>query len=277
MSRDSSHVIIVMFMFIIVHVMVHVLMVSFYDTFMSLYDTFMSLLCHFSHVPYDHNILHSPYSPILPCFFSFFIVFSIIDSYAPGFSASVVGRDILSPLDLERTFGLTGGVRLLLFIVCYTNHMQSANISTIISYLQCAIISCISTYVSTIYNHIIHIYYLQPYLPSYLHSYLQLYLPSYLLFYLLYSTTHTNIYAICKLTLEHLSRQHGRQSAPRPPPTQHPRWSRDTHKRPCPMWQWVSPRGGCHGGGGKECGKGGHRRGVVIGHVIMWSCDHVVM
>jgi len=36
-------------------------------------------------------------------------VFSIIDEYAPGFSSSVVGRDILSPLDLERTFGLTGG------------------------------------------------------------------------------------------------------------------------------------------------------------------------
>ena len=36
-------------------------------------------------------------------------VFSIIDEYAPGFSSSVIGRDVLSPLDLERTFGLTGG------------------------------------------------------------------------------------------------------------------------------------------------------------------------
>lgn len=36
-------------------------------------------------------------------------MFSIIDRYAPNFSASVIGRDVLSPLDLERIFGLTGG------------------------------------------------------------------------------------------------------------------------------------------------------------------------
>ena len=36
-------------------------------------------------------------------------VFDIIEDYAPGFKASVVGRDILSPPDLERIFGLTGG------------------------------------------------------------------------------------------------------------------------------------------------------------------------
>lgn len=36
-------------------------------------------------------------------------VFSIVDEYAPGFSKSVVGRDILSPYDLEQIFGLTGG------------------------------------------------------------------------------------------------------------------------------------------------------------------------
>jgi phytoene dehydrogenase-like protein len=35
-------------------------------------------------------------------------VFSVIDEYAPGFSKLVVGRDILTPLDLERIFGLTG-------------------------------------------------------------------------------------------------------------------------------------------------------------------------
>jgi phytoene dehydrogenase-like protein len=32
-----------------------------------------------------------------------------IDRYAPGFAASVVGRMALSPLDLERRFGLAGG------------------------------------------------------------------------------------------------------------------------------------------------------------------------
>ena len=32
-----------------------------------------------------------------------------VDRYAPGFKASVVGRQVLSPLDLERIFGLTGG------------------------------------------------------------------------------------------------------------------------------------------------------------------------
>ena len=37
-------------------------------------------------------------------------VFALIDSYAPGFSDSIVGvPDILTPPDLERTFGLTGG------------------------------------------------------------------------------------------------------------------------------------------------------------------------
>jgi phytoene dehydrogenase-like protein len=32
-----------------------------------------------------------------------------VDRYAPGFKESVLGRQILSPLDLERTFGLIGG------------------------------------------------------------------------------------------------------------------------------------------------------------------------
>lgn len=36
-------------------------------------------------------------------------VFSVIDEYAPGFSSSVIGRDILTPPDLERVFGLPGG------------------------------------------------------------------------------------------------------------------------------------------------------------------------
>ncbi|XP_033756901.1 pyridine nucleotide-disulfide oxidoreductase domain-containing protein 2-like [Pecten maximus] len=36
-------------------------------------------------------------------------VFDDIERYAPGFKASVVGRDILTPPDLEKTFNLTGG------------------------------------------------------------------------------------------------------------------------------------------------------------------------
>src|SRR5262249_56592420 len=32
-----------------------------------------------------------------------------IERYAPGFTASIVARDIITPLDLERTYGLTGG------------------------------------------------------------------------------------------------------------------------------------------------------------------------
>ncbi|XP_064319996.1 pyridine nucleotide-disulfide oxidoreductase domain-containing protein 2 isoform X1 [Phalacrocorax carbo] len=36
-------------------------------------------------------------------------VFDCIEAYAPGFKASVIGRDILVPPDLERIFGLPGG------------------------------------------------------------------------------------------------------------------------------------------------------------------------
>ncbi|XP_008586871.1 PREDICTED: pyridine nucleotide-disulfide oxidoreductase domain-containing protein 2 isoform X1 [Galeopterus variegatus] len=36
-------------------------------------------------------------------------VFGCIEAYAPGFKGSVVGRDILTPPDLERIFGLPGG------------------------------------------------------------------------------------------------------------------------------------------------------------------------
>jgi phytoene dehydrogenase-like protein len=32
-----------------------------------------------------------------------------IEQYAPGFAASIVGREVITPLDLERTYGLTGG------------------------------------------------------------------------------------------------------------------------------------------------------------------------
>jgi phytoene dehydrogenase-like protein len=37
------------------------------------------------------------------------LMIATVDGYAPGFRASVLGRQILSPLDLERTFGLVGG------------------------------------------------------------------------------------------------------------------------------------------------------------------------
>ncbi|KAM7529714.1 hypothetical protein LguiB_033124 [Lonicera macranthoides] len=35
--------------------------------------------------------------------------FTLIDEYAPGFSSSIVGYDMLTPPDLERVIGLTGG------------------------------------------------------------------------------------------------------------------------------------------------------------------------
>jgi phytoene dehydrogenase-like protein len=35
--------------------------------------------------------------------------FDILEEYAPGFKASVIARQVLSPLDIERVYGLTGG------------------------------------------------------------------------------------------------------------------------------------------------------------------------
>lgn len=37
------------------------------------------------------------------------LMVATVDKYAPGFASSVIGRQIMSPLDLERTFGLVGG------------------------------------------------------------------------------------------------------------------------------------------------------------------------
>ena len=37
------------------------------------------------------------------------LMIATVDKYAPGFAASVVGRQVLSPLDLERRFGLVNG------------------------------------------------------------------------------------------------------------------------------------------------------------------------
>ena len=37
------------------------------------------------------------------------LMIDTVEAYAPGFKASVIARQILSPLDLEREFGLVGG------------------------------------------------------------------------------------------------------------------------------------------------------------------------
>ncbi|KAL5471396.1 hypothetical protein EMCRGX_G029511 [Ephydatia muelleri] len=37
------------------------------------------------------------------------LVFDCIEEYAPGFKQLVVGKEVLTPPDLERIFGLTGG------------------------------------------------------------------------------------------------------------------------------------------------------------------------
>lgn len=36
-------------------------------------------------------------------------VYAVIEQYAPGFTASIIGGEVLTPLDLERVFGLPGG------------------------------------------------------------------------------------------------------------------------------------------------------------------------
>jgi len=37
------------------------------------------------------------------------LVFDSIEQYCPGFKSSIIGKDILTPFDLEHEFGLTGG------------------------------------------------------------------------------------------------------------------------------------------------------------------------
>jgi phytoene dehydrogenase-like protein len=37
------------------------------------------------------------------------LMIATVDRYAPGFASSVIGRQVLSPADLEETFGLSGG------------------------------------------------------------------------------------------------------------------------------------------------------------------------
>ncbi len=40
----------------------------------------------------------------------FELVFNCIEEYAPGFRDLIVDYEVLTPPDLESTFGLTGGV-----------------------------------------------------------------------------------------------------------------------------------------------------------------------
>ncbi|KAF6166655.1 hypothetical protein GIB67_005517 [Kingdonia uniflora] len=61
-------------------------------------------------------IQYTPYKPLDgswedPVFRKSFAqrCFSLIDEYAPGFSSSIIDYDMLTPPDLEREFGLTGG------------------------------------------------------------------------------------------------------------------------------------------------------------------------
>ena len=56
-------------------------------------------------------------------------VYSVIEEYCPGFRASIVYEDLLSPLDLERIFGLYKGMHLygvcimsMRFVYLYNTH-----------------------------------------------------------------------------------------------------------------------------------------------------------
>ena len=49
---------------------------------------------------HENEILKEKYSNL---------VFDSIEQYCPGFTNSIIGKDILTPFDLENVFGLTGG------------------------------------------------------------------------------------------------------------------------------------------------------------------------
>lgn len=79
----------------------------------SLDDTLAPLGCHVAslfvqYAPYD---LSGGASWDDPAFKQTFVdrCISVVDDHAPGFKASIVGIDALSPLDLQRTFGLHKG------------------------------------------------------------------------------------------------------------------------------------------------------------------------
>ena len=61
----------------------------------------------------------------------FSVVFDCIEEYCPGFKASVIGRDILTPPDLERIFGLTGGVSIYISRISARRVFISTNIDFI--------------------------------------------------------------------------------------------------------------------------------------------------
>lgn len=63
-------------------------------------------------------------------FFCVFTVFDSVESYAPGFKQSIVGKDILAPPDLEREFGLTGGV---LSFYHHYKHLMSLLLSALLN------------------------------------------------------------------------------------------------------------------------------------------------
>ena len=48
-------------------------------------------------------------------------VFDCIEEYAPGFRKLVIDKEVLTPPDLERIFGLTGGVRFRIYL--YSLHL----------------------------------------------------------------------------------------------------------------------------------------------------------
>lgn len=50
-------------------------------------------------------LIYSPYQMS-----SLSVVFDSVEAYAPGFKASIIGIDVLTPPDLEQIFGLPGGV-----------------------------------------------------------------------------------------------------------------------------------------------------------------------
>ncbi|RVX16658.1 Pyridine nucleotide-disulfide oxidoreductase domain-containing protein 2 [Vitis vinifera] len=61
-------------------------------------------------------IQYTPYKPLDgswedPAYRELFAqrCFNLIDEYAPGFSSTILGYDMLTPPDLEREIGLTGG------------------------------------------------------------------------------------------------------------------------------------------------------------------------
>lgn len=47
-------------------------------------------------------------------------MFDCIEQYAPGFHKLVIDKEVLTPPDLEKIFGLTGGVRLFMGAACYS-------------------------------------------------------------------------------------------------------------------------------------------------------------